>query len=99
MINSGFSIRVSPRAQKEIIEAIAYYQERSPQAPKHFIQSIENCYKQLKLNPNYAVRYKNIRSIKFRKFPFSFFFVILEEEKVIEILSCFHNKRNPKRKP
>jgi plasmid stabilization system protein ParE len=99
MKNSGFKILVSPIAQKEIIEAIEFYQSRSKQAPAHFIQSVENSYKRLKLNPNYSIRYKNVRSVKINKFPFSLFFVILEKDKTIEIISCFHNKRNPKRKP
>jgi plasmid stabilization system protein ParE len=99
MKNSDFKIRVSPRAQNDIIEAIAYYQERSLEAQKHFIQSVQECYKRLGINPNYALRYKNVRSVKINKFPYSLLFEILEDKKTIEILSCFHNKRNPELKP
>lgn len=38
------------------------------------------------------LRYKNIRSIKIRKFPYDLYFFINEERQNIRILSCFHKK-------
>lgn len=99
MTNSDYKILVSPRAQIEIEGAIAHYQSLSKQAPSNFIQSLKDCYVRLKTNPNYAISYKQIRSVKINKFPYSLFYIIKYETKTIEVLSCFHNKRSPEQQP
>ena len=95
----AYKIVVSPRAQKEIIKAIDYYLERSEDAPSNFITQLEKCYAFLESNPFFVIRYKNVRSLKLKKFPYSLYFTINEKTEVIEILSCFHNRLNPKKRP
>jgi toxin ParE1/3/4 len=98
-ISMAYNIIVSPRAQKEIIKAIDYFLERSEDAPSHFISQLEKSYSALNVNPFFIICYKKIRSIKLKRFPYSLFFTIDEKEKTIEVLSCFHNKRNPSKRP
>lgn len=95
----AYKIIVSPRAQKEIIIAIDYYLIKSENAPENFILQLEKIYKQLAINPYYPVRYKNIRSVKIKKFPFSLYFYVDEKSQILKILSCFHNKRNLNKRP
>lgn len=95
----AYKILVSIRAQKEIEDAIDFYDLYSDVAPIYFVTAIKNAYSSLELNPFYRVRYKNIRAIKLRRFPFSLYFTINEEKDIVTILSCFHNKRNPKKRP
>ncbi|WP_338378841.1 type II toxin-antitoxin system RelE/ParE family toxin [uncultured Flavobacterium sp.] len=95
----AYKIIVSPRAQKEIIKAINYYLERSEDAPSHFVSQLEKSYAALTVNPFFIICYKNVRSIKLRRFPYSLYFTINEKEKTVEVLSCFHNKRNPSKRP
>ena len=95
----AYKIIVSPRAQKEIENAIDYYLLYSADAPLNFITLLQDCYTTLATSPFFRIRYKNVRSLKIQKFPYSLFFVINEDQNTVKVLSCFHNKRNPTNRP
>jgi toxin ParE1/3/4 len=65
----AYKILVSPRAQKEIENAIDYYALYSEKAPSKYIQSLKQSYKALSINPFFTVFYKNVRGLKIKKFP------------------------------
>ncbi len=90
---------VSPRAQQEIEDAIDYYSLNSSNAPSDFIESLKETYWILSLNPYFRVCYSTIRTIPLSKFPYSLFYVINQKEHKVKILSCFHTKLHPKRRP
>ena len=90
---------ISPRAQKEIENALEYYALYSSDAPMNFIAELKVAYTTLESNPFFSIRYKNIRAVQIKKFPHSLYFVINEDKNTIRILSCFHNKRNPTKRP
>ncbi|TKB98954.1 type II toxin-antitoxin system RelE/ParE family toxin [Pedobacter cryophilus] len=95
----AYKISISPLTQSEIENAIDYYSLYSADAPKYFILSLKNAYSSLSKNPFYQIRYKNIRAFKLKKFPYSLYFIIDEENKSLKIISCFHDRRNPKKRP
>jgi len=95
----AYKIIVSPRAQKEIENAIDYYALYSSNAPRSFINLLKDTYTTLESNPSFSVQYKNIRALKINKFPYSLYFVINETQNTVRILSCFHNKKNPNKRP
>ena len=95
----AYKIFVSPRAQFEIENAIDYYSLYSASAPYIFIKMLAFAYHALENNPFFRIRYKNIRSLKINKFPYSLYFVINETPNTVRILSCFNNKRNPIKRP
>jgi len=95
----AYKIIVSARAQKEIENAIDYYSLYSVDAPQAFINILENAYNTLATSPFLRIRYKNIRALKMRKFPYSLYFIIQETNKTVRILSCFHHKLNPDKRP
>ncbi len=95
----AYKIIVSPRAIEEIEDAIDYYLLHSNDAPKNFTSSLLNAYNTLSLNPFFRIIYKKIRAFKIKRFPYSLYFVVDEENKIVRILSCFHNKRNPRNRP
>jgi len=95
----AYKIIVSPQAQKEIENAIDYYALYSSNAPQSFLNLLKDTYSTLESNPFFSVRYKNIRALKINKFPYSIYFVINETQNSVRILSCFHNKRSPIKRP
>ncbi|MWB95290.1 type II toxin-antitoxin system RelE/ParE family toxin [Flavobacterium sp. GA093] len=95
----GYKIIVSPRAQNEIINAMEFYTKQSLQAPNNFIIQLQKAYDVLAINPFFRICYKEVRVITLRRFPYSLFYVVDENENSIRVLSCFHNKRNPARRP
>ena len=95
----AYRVIVSPRAQREIEEAIDYYAQHSADAPRHFVQSLKDVYQALANNPFFRVRYKNIRAVKLRHFPYLLYFIVNERQNTVRLLSCFHGRRNPDDKP
>ena len=95
----AYKIFISPRAQKEIEDAIDYYSIRSSDAPRDFISSLNETYTILSLNPYFRICYRNVRTIVLNVFPYSLFYTINEKEHTIRLLSCFHFKLNPQRRP
>ena len=95
----AYKIVVSPRAQKEIENAIDYYAIYSTDAPINFISELKRAYEILEMNPFFMICYKNVRVLNLKKFPYSLFFIIDENKNVVRVLSCFHNKQNPNKRP
>jgi toxin ParE1/3/4 len=95
----AYKVIVSPRAQKEIENAIDYYALYSTSAALNFMTILKNTYNTLAVNPFFSVRYKNIRALKINNFPYSLYFIINETQNIVRVLSCFHNKRRPNKRP
>ncbi|HBG41937.1 MAG TPA: type II toxin-antitoxin system RelE/ParE family toxin [Porphyromonadaceae bacterium] len=95
----AYRIIISPRAQKEIENAIDYYALYSTDAPEVFITLLKETYTTLQSNPFFKVCYKDVRSLKIKRFPYSLYFIINENKHTVRVLSCFHNKRNPHKRP
>lgn len=95
----AYKIFVSPRAQKEIENAIDYYALYSVDTPENFIAVLKEAFSTLENNPFFRVRYKNVRALKIKRYPHSLYFTINEDNNTVRVLSCFHNKRNPSTRP
>ena len=95
----AYKIIVSLRAQREIASAVSNYSLNSTQAPIKFIDVVSNTYKTLEANPFFVIKYKNVRSLKLKSFPYSLYFIVNDEHRTVRILSCFHNKRGPHKRP
>jgi len=95
----AFRIIVSSKAQKEIENAIDYYALYSSDAPRNFIKKLNETYVVLEGNPFFRKQYKEVRSLKISKFPYSLYFTVNEGENIVKIIACFHNKRNPTNRP
>ena len=95
----AYKVIVSPRAQKEIENAIDYYSLYSIDAPQTFVTLLESSYNTLATSPFFKIRYKNIRALKIKKFPYSLYFVVRETSQTVRILSCFHHKLSPDKRP
>lgn len=95
----AYKLLVSIRAQNEIEKILDFYNAKSIVAPNLFIENLDEAYKILVLNPHFEIKYKNVRSLKIKRFPISLYFTINEKRKIVKILSCFHNKQNPQKRP
>lgn len=94
-----YKLIISPRAQKEIENAIDYYLLYNIDSPKKFIDSLQSTYEVLIANPFFKIKHKNVRTLKIKKFPYSLYFVINELNGNVKVLACFHNKQNPNKRP
>lgn len=95
----AYKLIVSVRAQREIENAIDYYSLYSYEAPKKIIEALQDGYDSLSINPLQRIRYKNIRSFTLKVFPHCLYFTFNEKTQTVKVLACFHNKRNPLKRP
>lgn len=95
----GYKLVILPRAQQELIDAFDYYNKISVTVLKAFNSDLEDVYQSLEKNPFYQLKYKNLRGVPFKKFPFLMFFSIEEIEKIVYIYSVFHTSQNPETYP
>jgi toxin ParE1/3/4 len=95
----AYKIIVSLRAFNEIDQAIDYYALYSADAPVNFLKVLKSAYAILETNPFFRTRYKNVRAIKLKRFPYSLYYIININNNTVRVLSCFHNKRNPQYRP
>lgn len=94
-----YKVDVSPRALKEIEDAIDFYATLSENTPIRFITELNGIYLILSLHPFFRIYYKNVRAIPMKIFPYSLYFYIDEKSKTVRVLSCFHTSRNPQNRP
>ena len=92
-----FELRISPKAIDEIENAFQYYLTISEKVAYEFNDELAEILDRLELNPYFQIRYKEIRAIPLRVFPFLVFFSI--ENKIIYIHSVFHTSQNPEKYP
>lgn len=93
----AYKIVITLRAQIEIEDAFDFYATKSAVAPAEFIAEIEEAYSRLSLNPFYLVRYKNLRTLSLKKFPFLLIYLI--EDDTVIIKACFHTSKNTSKYP
>ena len=70
----AYKIYRSPNVEIELEEAYSYYYNlQSNKTLLAFDNEIEKAFSALESNPFYQVRYKNVRALPLKKFPFIFF--------------------------
>ncbi|MGJ8683610.1 MAG: type II toxin-antitoxin system RelE/ParE family toxin [Nonlabens sp.] len=99
MSDTKYSLLVQPRFENEVDEALEYYQEISPQVRKAFNNQLLACFQALSQNPFYQVRYKEVRAIPVKRFPYVLFFKIVENSRKVMLLSCFQANQSPLKNP
>ncbi len=65
-----FKIVITHKAHIDILEGIGWYNKQSADQGKHFYQTIQKEYKNLRQNPYFQVRYEDIRCLPLKKFPY-----------------------------
>ena len=95
----SYNLVILDQAQEEINQAYEYYLEISFSVMKSFDDQLEKAYQSLETNPFFQFRYKRLRALPFKSFPYMIFFDINEEEKVVYIYSVFNTNQSPENYP
>ncbi len=91
---SAVIIIFRPEAQLDLAEAYQWYEERDRGLGAEFIRAIEASLDQIKRHPEmYPVVHDNVRQAITRRFPFSVFYIILQE--TVHVVAVFHASRKP----
>lgn len=89
-----YDLTILPKAQEEILKAFEYYAQISVSVLANFDNQLEEVYQNLEKNPFYQVRYKHLRAIPFKSFPYLVFFDIDQDNNTIYIYSVFHTSQD-----
>ena len=92
-----YRVKVEPKALTDIQEITDWYNERQAGLGKRFQETVVRHINSLSTNPQkYSIRYKEIRCMKIKKFPYMVHFFINNENRIVEILAVISTYRNPK---
>jgi plasmid stabilization system protein ParE len=92
-----FNLVISPLAELDIAEAYAHYADISFEVLSNFDKEIEVVYQILEKNPFFKIRYKNVRGLPLKNFPYIIFYTLDELDKNVEIRSVFNTNQHPKK--
>ncbi len=92
-----YSIKIEAEALSDIQSITDWYNETQSGLGKRFQETVINQISSLNKNPQiYAIRYKEIRCLIVKKFPYMVHFYINDETLTIEILAVISTCQNPK---
>lgn len=88
--------RLTPSAERDIEEALAWYESKSEFLGDDFLRKVTACINDIERNPKmYRTVYRQMRRALVRVFPFQIIYEIEQDE--IVVYSVQHAARNPKR--
>ena len=93
----NYSIVNSPAVKSDIIEAVDHYKRINPKLAKQFLLRIREAKKYIRQYPvGFQLKYKEVRTLLLRQFPYHIHYLIDEDRQQIVILAIIHAYRNPK---
>lgn len=95
----SYKLDILDRAQEEINQAFEYYEAVSLNVLKSFDDQLEHIYNALETNLFFQFRYKKLRALPFKSFPYMVFFEIDEQDKIVYIYSVFNTYQDPEKYP
>lgn len=92
------NILYTDRSKDDVHLAFVWYEKQRRGLGFEFLDCVEASLKNIINCPEmYQIRYSNFRGCPIRRFPFSIFYTI--EDNQIVLHSVFDNRQNPKKKP
>ena len=89
-----FRVSLTKQAEAEGLEAKAYYSEINVELGTAFAHNLEARLVQLQTRWAYQIRYKNVRCVPIKRFPYLVHYVVYEKAGTVRVLSVKHMKRN-----
>ncbi len=81
----------------DILEATEYYKKINPNLAKQFLFRLREAKAHIALNPlGFQTKYKNVKTLMLKQFPYLIHYLIEEKQKQIIILAVVHAYKNPK---
>jgi plasmid stabilization system protein ParE len=89
-------IRFSPVADRELAEAVAWYEGKRAGLGGAFVDRVEEALERVARMPElHAPVYRDLRRARLHQFPFSVVYRVLAER--IEVVAVAHDRQDPRR--
>jgi plasmid stabilization system protein ParE len=90
-----YNIAYRPAVKWDITDAVDYYRVINPKLAKQFLFRIREATNHILRNPlAFQVKYKNVRTLLLKQFPYYIHYLVNDNKQVI-ILAVIHAYRNP----
>jgi toxin ParE1/3/4 len=84
-----------PLAERELIDAVAYYEKQKPGLGSEYLEEVEHAINFIARYPEAGYKIKgSLRQLNLPKFPYSLLYRVLEDAR-IRVLAVAHHKRKP----
>jgi plasmid stabilization system protein ParE len=94
--NGGFEIIFSPKAEKEFLDSIEWYEENLTNLGLELKNEVKRVLEIIEQNPyTFQIKKLDIREAHIKTFPYLIIYKIYHKKKEVFILSVFHTSRNP----
>ncbi len=90
-----WQIEFNVESFSEVEKALAFYEEKGKSIASDFLFEIKHSVSSLESNPFFQIRYKNIRCLPLKKFPYMIHFEIDEVHRLVKIVGCVHTSLDP----
>jgi plasmid stabilization system protein ParE len=92
----SYSFVNSPTVKADITSAVDYYKKINPELAKQFLFRIREAKSYMALYPlGFQVKYKEVRTLLLKQFPYHIHYLVDDERKQIVILAIVHAYMNP----
>lgn len=92
-----YKVKIEPDALTDLQDIANWYNEAQARLGKRFLDTAIKQINSLSTNPQiYTIRYKEIRCMLVKKFPYMVHFFINEASHCVEVLAVISTFRNPK---
>jgi len=93
----SFRIVNRPGVRADIISAVEHYKSISPRLAEQFLNRLREARIYIAKTPEgFQVKYKEVRTLLLKQFPYHVHYLIDAEKKLIVILAIIHAYKNPR---
>lgn len=92
----NYSFVNRPAVKDDIEAAVNYYKKISPKLARQFIFRLREAREYIGTYPlGFEIKYKNVRTLLLKQFPYHIHYLVNEKQQEIIILAVIHSYKNP----
>jgi plasmid stabilization system protein ParE len=90
------NLHFRPAAAADVEEAFLWYEAQRPGLGEEYLEAVSRALIAIRESPRlHGVIHRDVRRVSLRRFPYSVFYRILDQDVVV--VGCFHASRDPRR--
>lgn len=90
----SFKVKTLPEVYEDIGYALVYYSKINDSLPLQFLNRLDEIHNILSRNPFFEIKYKNVRTLSLKQFPYLTHFIVNEDSKEVIILAIAYAREN-----
>lgn len=92
-----YIVEVDERVTEDVIKAMFYYEEQQVGLGDKFVDVVEKNLDHLVRTAHYQIRYKTIRTLHLKPFPFMIHYTLNEKKFLVRVHAIIHTSLDPRK--